>query len=292
MAATMTDANQPSDVEIEHIECDLLVEAIFRRYGYDFRDYSKAHLRRRLRHRLTLSGLSSMAEMLHQVLIDEDFFETLLGDLSIKVTAMFRDPSFYRAVRHKVLPVLKTYPHIRIWHAGCATGEEVYSMAILLMEAGLAKRGQLYATDMSQAAIDRARAGIFPMSEIKVYTNNYQQAEGQASFSDYYTAKYESVIMGKQLRERIIFAQHNLTSDGVFAEMHAIVCRNVLIYFNKELQHRVMQLFVDSLGPGGFLLLGSKENLARAEWGHLFDTVDEEARIYKKKTILEMEGHA
>lgn len=285
----MTETDLPLEVEIDHIECDLLVEGIYRRYGYDFRDYTKAHLRRRLHHRLTLSGLANMAEVLHRVLVDKEFFGALLADLSINVTAMFRDPPFYRAVRHQMLPVLETYPFIRIWHAGCATGEEAYSMAILLEEAGLAKRTQLYATDMSQVALDAAREGIYPMGEIKAYTSNYQQADGQASFSDYYTAKYESVMMNKRLRERIIFAQHNLTSDGVFGEMHAIVCRNVLIYFTKRLQNRVMQLFSDSLRPGGFLLLGSKENLAMGEWGHLFEVVDEEARIYKKKITLEHE---
>jgi chemotaxis protein methyltransferase CheR len=163
-------------------------------------------------------------------------------------------------------------------------------MAILLEEGGLARRAQLYATDMSRIALDTAREGIYPMAEIKVYTGNYQQAGGQASFSDYYTAKYQSVMMDNRLRKRIIFAQHNLASDEVFGEMHAIVCRNVLIYFTKPLQERAMQLFVDSLRPGGFLLLGSKESLARAEWGHLFETVDAEARIYKKKTNLELEG--
>jgi chemotaxis protein methyltransferase CheR len=290
MAASMIDADLPPAVEIDHIESDLLVEAIYRKYGYDFRGYSKAHVRRRLHYRLALSGLSSMAEMLHRVLIDEVFFGILLGDLSIKVTAMFRDPFFYRAVRHQVLPVLKTYPFIRIWHAGCSTGEEVYSMAILLEEAGLAKRAQLYATDMSQAALNAAREGIYPMDEVKVYTSNYQQADGQASFSEYYTAKYESVMMDNRLRERIIFAQHNLTGDGVFGEMHAIVCRNVLIYFNRQLQNRVIRLFGDSLLPGGFLMLGSKENLALGDYGHLFETVDAEARIYKKKITLEREG--
>lgn len=286
----MTREDLPLEVEIDHIVCDLLVEGIYRRYGYDFRDYSKAHLRRRLHRRLALSGLATMAEMLHRVLSDEEFFGALLSDLSINVTAMFRDPPFYRAVRAQVLPVLETYPFIRIWHAGCATGEEVYSMAILLEEGGLARRAQLYATDMSRIALDTAREGIYPMAEIKVYTGNYQQAGGQASFSDYYTAKYQSVMMDNRLRKRIIFAQHNLASDEVFGEMHAIVCRNVLIYFTKPLQERALQLFVDSLRPGGFLLLGSKESLARAEWGHLFETVDAEARIYKKKTNLELEG--
>jgi len=284
----MTEADLPIEVEIDHIECDLLVEAVYRRYGYDFRDYSKAHLRRRLHHRLALAGLSSVAEMMHRVLSDEDFFGELLLDLSINVTAMFRDPPFYQAVRHHILPILETYPYIRIWHAGCSTGQEVYSMAILLEEAGLAKRAQLYATDMSQAALEAAKEGIYPVDEIKLYTSNYMQAGGQESFSDYYTAKYKSVILQKRLRNRVIFAQHNLASDGVFGDMHVVVCRNVLIYFNKRLQDRVMKLFIDSLHAGGFLLLGSKERLALAEYGHIFETVDEEARIYRKKRTLEL----
>jgi chemotaxis protein methyltransferase CheR len=267
----------------DEIEIRLLLEAIYLKYGYDFRQYGKAHLKRRILRRLGLSQLASISEMQHRILIDRDFFETLLLDLSINVSEMFRDPHFYLAVRQEVVPELKTYPFVRIWHAGCATGEEVYSMAIMLTEEGLYERSQIYATDFNEVILQRAREGIYPVSAVREYTSNYQKAGGTGSFSDYYTAKYDAVIFHQKLREKIVFADHNLATDGVFGEMHLIFCRNVLIYFEKELQQRAIQLFYESLRPGGFLCLGAKESLRFTDLEDRFETFLAPEKIYRKK---------
>lgn len=269
--------------ENENIEITLLLEAIWLKYGYDFRDYARAHIRRRIRHRLEISGFPSISHMQHRILYDPVFFRELLPDFSINVSEIFRDPSFYLAVRKEVVPMLCTYPFLKIWHAGCASGEEVYSMAILLKEEGLYKRSQIYATDFNENILKKAGEGIYPIDLMKGYTYNYQKAGGKKAFSDYYTAKYESVIFEKSLRKNIIFAEHNLVTDRVFGEMNLIVCRNVLIYFNRELQRRVIRLFMESLVPGGFLCLGSKETLRFSGYADRFDTVAESEKIYKKK---------
>lgn len=271
------------EIKNDEIEIRLLLEAIYLKYGYDFRQYGKAHLKRRILRRLALAKLLNISEMQHRVLVDRPFFETLLLDLSINVTEMFRDPHFYQAVRREVVPVLRTYPFVRIWHAGCATGEEVYSMAIMLLEEGLHERAQLYATDFNEVILNRAKEGIYPVSAIKEYTANYQKAGGAASFSDYYTAKYDSVILARKLKDKIVFADHNLASDGVFGEMHLIFCRNVLIYFEKELQRRVIKLFYESLRPGGFLCLGAKESLKFSGYDDKFETFLEKEKIYRKR---------
>ena len=234
-------------------------------------------------HRLAMSGITRVSEMQHKVLYDVSFFESLLLDFSINVTEMFRDPSFYRALRQEVIPVLRTYPYIKIWHAGCATGEEVYSMAILLKEEGLYERSQIYATDFNQVVLQKAKEGIFPIENIKEYTVNYQKAEGKESFSAYYTAKYDSVIINQALKKNILFADHNLVTDGVFGEMNLILCRNVLIYFDKTLQNRVIGLFYDSLCRNGFLCLGSKESLMFSDYNSGFEHVVKEEKIYRKK---------
>ena len=278
----MTDPRDPG-LEVENIEADFLIEAIHRRYGYDFREYSKAHIKRRLRHRLIRSGLGSMAEMMHRLLVDQDFFEILLLDLSINVTEMFRDPWFYQAVRTEVVPLLRTYPFSKIWHAGCSSGEEVYSMAILLKEEGLWNRIQIYATDLNEVVLKQAKEGIYPIGGIKGWTRNYQQAGGRESFADYYTADYDSAVLDRRLREKIVFADHNLVTDGVFGEMNLIVCRNVLIYFSRRLQNRALDLFGRSLIPGGFLCLGSKETLKFSQNEEQFEVVSEEAKIYRKR---------
>jgi chemotaxis protein methyltransferase CheR len=277
------EVRNPEILEIEDIEIDLLLEAIFRKYGYDFRNYGKAHVKRRITHRLSTSGLNSISMMQQEVLRNEDFFETLLRDLSINVTEMFRDPDFYAAIRKDVVPVLKTYPFIKIWHAGCSTGEEVYSMAILLKEEGLLDRVQVYATDFNQVVLQAAREGIFSIDRIKEYTINYQRAGGKKSFSDYYTAKYNSVIMDKDLKRNVVFADHNLVTDSVFAEVNMIICRNVLIYFDKDLQDKVIKLFDDSLTNGGILCLGSKENLRFSKSFPRFKALNEKQKIYQKK---------
>ncbi|HPE87330.1 MAG: protein-glutamate O-methyltransferase CheR [Bacteroidales bacterium] len=273
----------PQQLETEEIELELLLEAIYRKYGYDFRNYGKAHIKRRIKHRQTSASLESISMMQHQVLHNENFFELLLRDLSINVTEMFRDPGFYATLRQEVIPVLKTYPFIKIWHAGCSTGEEVYSMAILLQEEGLLNRVQIYATDFNQAVLQKAREGIFPIDRIKEYTLNYQKSGGKKSFSNYYTAHYNSVIMNADLKKNVVFADHNLVTDSVFAEVNLIICRNVLIYFDKELQDKVIHLFNESLTNGGILCLGSKENLRFSSSFPAFQPINEAHKIYRKK---------
>lgn len=274
------------ELENEEIEIYLLLEAINMKYGYDFRNYSRAHMRRRIHNRMSLSGIGSVAEMLHKIIYNKEFFNQILSDFSINVTEMFRDPSFYIAFRKHVIPILKTYPFIRIWHAGCSTGEEIYSMAILLKEEGLYDRAQIYATDFNKTVLQRAKEGIYDIDDIKEYTYNYQRAGGKASFSDYYVAQYESVIFNSSLKKKITFAEHNLVTDGVFGEMNVIICRNVLIYFNKELQSSVMKLFSDSLSNGCFLCLGSKENIKFTTSAENFQEVVANEKIYSKKYLL------
>ena len=266
-----------------NIEIELILQAIFNKYGYDFRNYSKAHVKRRLINRLNTSDLRSISDMQHKVLHEPDFFEIILRDLSINVTEMFRDPGFYLALRKEVIPILKTYPFFKVWHAGCSTGEEVYSFAVLLMEEGIYNRAQIYATDFNRDVLDIAKKGIYPIDRIKEYTANYQAAGGTQSFSDYYMANYDSVIYDQSLKKNLVFAEHNLVTDSVFAEVNLIICRNVLIYFNKDLQNRVINLFDDSLINGGFLGLGSKETLQFTTKANSFDTVNSSEKIYKKK---------
>ncbi len=268
---------------IINIEITLLLEAIFNKYGYDFRNYSKAHVKRRLLNRVSLSNFKSISEMQHKVLRDNKFFEVILRDLSINVTEMFRDPSFYKALREEVIPILKTYPFIKVWHAGCSTGEEVYSFAVLLKEEGLYDRTQIYATDFNHDVLDIAKKGIYPINKIKEFTTNYQATGGTQSFSDYYMANYNSVIFEQSLKKNLVFAEHNLVTDSVFAEVNLVICRNVLIYFNKELQNRVINLFYDSLNNGGFLALGSKETIQFMSKADKFDTINSKEKIYKKK---------
>ncbi|WP_069999681.1 CheR family methyltransferase [Cellulosilyticum sp. I15G10I2] len=279
----MMQNNTLSHLNNEDIEIKLLLEGIFLKYGYDFRNYSQAHIKRRILRRLTISKLDSISEMIYKILQDRDYFEILLMDFSINVTEMFRDPAFYEALRKDVIPILKTYPFIKIWHAGCSTGEEAYSMAILLKEEGLYDRCQIYATDFNETVLQKAKAGRYPIDQIKEYTYNYQQSGGLVSFSDYYTVKADCAIIDEELKEKIIFADHNLVIDGVFGEMNVIICRNVLIYFNRELQDRVITLFYDSLNFGGVLCLGSKESLRFSSHEERFRAIDLKHRIFQKK---------
>jgi chemotaxis protein methyltransferase CheR len=272
------------NTESENIEIQLLLEAIYLKYGYDFRKYARASIKRRLFHRLSTSGLKSISEMQHKLLHDTSFFETILSAFSINVTEMFRDPSFYLALRRDVLPVLKTYPFLKIWNAGCSSGEEVYSMAILLQEEAIYNRAQIYATDFNEVILDKAKEGIFPLDCMRKYSANYLKAGGKKSLSDYYTARYDSTIMEKSLKANVVFADHNLATDGVFGEMNLILCRNVLIYFDKDLQNRVFKLFRDSLRHGGFLCLGSKESIIFSECADDFENVLKGEVIYRKKT--------
>lgn len=269
--------------DTSELEISLLLEAIFQKYGYDFRQYSEAHIRRRIMNRMAMSGLADVSQMQSKVMNDESFASQLLQDLSITVTEMFRDPGFYKSLREKVLPILKTYPFIKIWHAGCATGDEAYSMAIILHEEGLYDRSTIYATDFNQQALNKAKAGIFPNSKMKEYTANYQLSGGKESFSNYYTSDYDNVIMNQSLKKNIVWANHNLVTDSVFAEVHMILCRNVLIYFDKDLQNKVQKLFYNSLINGGILCLGSKEGLRFTDFHESYTELDKKQRIFKKK---------
>lgn len=275
-----------TNLDIEDIEIQLLIDAIFMKYGYDFRNYSRAHMKRRIMNRLRLSNFQSVSHMQYQILRDEALFEAILPDFSINVTEMFRDPVFFAQVREMVVPLLKTYPNIKIWHAGCSSGEEVYSMAILLKEEGLLDRCQIYATDFNENILQVAKDGIYPLEVAKEYTSNYIASNGVESFSDYYTAKYDSIILDHSLKKNIVFAEHNLVTDGVFGQMHLILCRNVLIYFDKFLQEKVYNLFDESLRKGGFLCLGTKESLAHSPYLEHFDTLNFDYRIYRKKIVF------
>ncbi len=260
-----------------------LLEAFYQKYGYDFRQYSEAHVKRRIMNSMAMWGLEDVSQMQSKVLNDETFASKLLQDLSITVTEMFRDPDFYRSLRENVIPILKTYPFIKIWHAGCSTGEEAYSMSIIMQEEGLYDRTTIYATDFSQQALNQAKEGIFSNNTMKEYTINYQLSGGKESFSSYYTSNYGNVIMNQSLKRNIVWANHNLVTDSVFAEVHLIFCRNVLIYFDKNLQNKVQKLFYDSLINGGVLCLGSKESLRFTDLYKEYIELDKKQRIFKKK---------
>ena len=260
-----------------------LLEAIYHTYGYDFRNYSEAHIKRRVMNRMAMSGIKDITELQAKVLNEEAFASILLQDLSINVTEMFRDPGFYKSLREKVMPILKTYPFIKIWHAGCSTGEEVYSMAIVLQEEGLADRTTIYATDFNQHVLNQGKEGIFSNRLMKEYTANYQLSGGKESFSDYYISDDNNVIMNQSLKNKIVWANHNLVTDSVFAEVNLILCRNVLIYFDRQLQNNVQTLFHNSLMNGGILCLGSKESLRFTDFHDAYVVLDEKQRIFKKK---------
>jgi chemotaxis protein methyltransferase CheR len=274
-----------NEAEIEPIEIDLLLEAIYRRYGYDFRSYARASIERRTRLFLSKLGCASISEMIPMILRDRELFSRLARYFSIAVTEIFRDPFVYASVRNNVIPMLRTWPHFKIWHAGCATGEEVYSLAIVLKEEGVYDRATIYATDFNDEALERARQGIFEIGKLQEATRNYQQAGGKASLGQYYHAQYDAVAMDSALRQRMVFSGHNLAADSVFGDMHLIFCRNVLIYFNRELQDRALGLFTESLVHGGFLCLGTKEDLQFSNFSLWYDIADAKARIYKKKDV-------
>jgi len=285
----MSNEELKEKIDNEDLEIALLLETIYKKYGYDFRGYSPAHIKRRIVHRMTMEDLKNISELQHKVIYDKKFINTILSDFSINVTEMYRDPSFFKSFREKIIPVLKTYPFIRIWHAGCSTGEEVYSMAILLKEEGLYDRAQIYATDFNKVVLKKAKEGIYPLERIKEYSYNYQKAGGSLTLSNYYLASNDFVVFDKSLREKVTFADHNLVTDGVFGEMHVIVCRNVLIYFSKDLQDKVTKLFADSLISGGFLCLGSKENIKFSKNAEMFNDFVMKEKIFQKRyrrTIL------
>ncbi|MBV9774783.1 MAG: protein-glutamate O-methyltransferase CheR [Gemmatimonadetes bacterium] len=268
--------------ELEKIEIELLMEGVYRHYGFDFRSYAYASLKRRLWKRIEAEGLGTISGLQERVLHDPAMMERLLLDLSINVTAMYRDPSFYMAFRTQVVPLLRTYPFIRVWHAGCSTGEEVYSMAILLEEEGLYERARIYATDINEVVLQRAKAGIFPLEKMQEYTQNYLRAGGTKSFSEYYTAMYDGALFDSSLTRNVVFSQHNLVTDGSFSEFNVILCRNVLIYFDRSLQNRVHGLFYDSLAMFGILALGSKESLKLTRYEEAYDVLNAKEKIYRK----------
>lgn len=271
--------------ELHDIEIKLLLEGIYQVYGYDFREYAEASLRRRISHWLAGSGFATLSLAQSHLLRAPSLFDSLLRSITVNVSEMFRDPQFFTTLREHVIPYLKTYPFVKIWHAGCASGEEAYSMAILLNEEGLKGRFRIYATDINEEVIRKAQEGIYPLKEIQHFTRNYQQAGGTGSFSDYYTARYGHAILSPMLREHIVFAAHNLTMDGNFGEMNLIFCRNVMIYFKESLKDRVLNLFDSSLVPGGFLCLGSKESLDQRTISSRYEEVKSRMQIYRKRYV-------
>ncbi len=268
--------------ETEEIEVQLLLEAIYRKYQYDFRDYSPASLKRRLLKARDHFGCGSFSQLQHVALHDEQAMTRMLPFLTVQVSEMFRDPTYFRAIREKVIPHLKTYPSLKVWIAGCSSGEELYSFAILFREEGLESRTIFYATDINADALAQAEAGVYSLDRIALFTENHRKAGGKSSLSDYYTTGYGRAMFDKTLRQRTVFSDHSLVSDAVFAETHLVSCRNVMIYFNRALQDRAVGLFNDSLVRKGFLGIGSKESLRFSAHADAFTEFDREQRIYQK----------
>lgn len=272
------------DLALEEIEVDLFVEALHRRYGYDFRDYSRASLTRRVRNLALTFGAATISDLTARLLHAPERLEEAIAGLSVPVSEFFRDPHTFLTLKEKVFPLLASYPEINVWQAGCAHGEEVYSLAILLSEAGLYERTRIYATDISKAALARAREGIFPISDARDAARRYLAAGGSGSFSDYYHARYDLMKLDARLISRVTFHEHNLVTDGVFCEAHLILCRNVLIYFTTPLQDRVLHCFAQSLVRGGFLCVGTRENLEFSVARSQFLVVDASAQLYRLKS--------
>jgi len=269
---------------VEDIEIQLLLEALFQRYHYDFRHYARASIKRRLIQARDQLGHGSISALQDAVLHDATTLPRLLDYLTVQVSEMFRDPSYFRALREKVMPHLRTYPSLKVWVAGCSNGEELYSLAILLREEGLFDRTLFYATDINPNALRAAEAGVYPLDQVRKFTQNHQKSGAKTSLSDYYTADYSRAVFDKTLRSRVVFSDHSLVTDAVFGEMHLISCRNVLIYFDRTLQDRAIDLFRNSLARKGFLGLGSKENLRFSK--HADDFVDfvREEKIYQRRS--------
>ena len=280
--AEAAEAGNALQVTTTDLELKRLMEAIYLKYSYDFRDYSTASQKRRVLYALTQLACPSIPELQSRVVHDPGVFQQVLQYLTIPVSEMFRDPSFFLALRQQVVPHLRTYASIKVWIAGCSTGEEVYSLAILLREEGLLERSLIYATDINPASLDKARQGIFALSSIRGFTANYQQSGGKQAFADYYTAAYAAAIFDKSLAANIVFADHSLATDSVFSETQLVLCRNVLIYFNKKLQDRALGLFHESLSHRGFMGLGSKESIDFSTYAARFEPLDRPERIFRK----------
>lgn len=272
----------PPEADPELDEFRHLLETVHERSGLDFRGYAYSSLRRRVARAVTDAQAGSVADLHLQLRDDDRLLERLIRALTVHTTAMFRDPSFFRVFRERIVPVLRTYPFVRIWVAGCSTGEEVYSLAIVLREEGLAPRCRVYATDVNDGVLERARAGVFPLSAMQEYSRNYQLAGGLAPFLDYFTADTESAVFQRQLRDNVVFGTHNLVSDASFNEFHVILCRNVMIYFRRELQERVHRLFYDSLVTLGYLGLGRSESIRFTAQASSFEAVDARERLFRK----------
>lgn len=268
---------------IEDIEIQLLLEALYLRYHFDFRHYAKASIKRRLRQAREQLGFATFSAMQEELLHSEAMVGRLLDYLTVQVSEMFRDPTYFKAMREKVVPHLRTYPSLKIWIAGCSHGEEVYSFAIMLLEEGLLDRTMIYATDINLGALEVARSGVYPLDRIATFTRNHQQAGGKTSLADYYTTAYGRAAFDKKLRAKVVFSDHSLVTDEVFTECQLVSCRNVMIYFNRPLQDRAVGLFRDSLTRRGFLGLGSKETLRFSEHADAFVDFVREEKIYQRR---------
>lgn len=269
-------------IQISDEELQDMLAVVFETYGYDFTDYSKASLNRRVVRFMYDGNFTNSYDLKFHLINDKKVFDYFLQRVTVNVTEMFRDPEFYKKMREEVLPMLASYPIIKVWHAGCSSGEEVFSMAIILHEAGLLKRSKIYATDINPYNIEKAKKGILPLDGMKEYTSNYIKAGGQNDFASYYTARYNNAIIAKELREKILFSQHNLVTDEVFNEFQLIFCRNVMIYFNRKLQNKVLSLFYKSLSNLGYLALGVKESLLFTDFKNKFETISHEDKIYRR----------
>jgi len=268
--------------EIERIEIELLLEAIYRYYGYDFRNYAQSFLQRRILHRVRNENLKSVSALQEKLLRNPEVMKRLFSDLSINVTEMFRDPAFFQSFRKNIVPFVKDYPDIRIWHVGCSTGEEVYSMAILLHEEGIYEKAKIWATDINPKTLEQAKKGTFSLANMQLYTKNYMEAGGIRAFSEYYKVVGEQVVFHPFLQKNIMFAEHNLVTDSSFNEFDIIICRNVLIYFNKSLQNDVHQLFYESLSLSGFIGLGKREGIRFTRHGNCYEEIDSTEKLYRK----------
>jgi chemotaxis protein methyltransferase CheR len=269
----------------DELEIRLVLEAIHAKYGYDFRDYASDSMQRRVQAVLAKSGVAHFGELQHRLLTEPAFFASLLGGLTVQLSEMFRDPRFYRAFRERVIPVLRTYPQLKIWHAGCASGEEVYTTAIILFEENLYERTQIYATDVSATALEQAREGVYAEEHAARFSENYRQSGGKHELSDYYSCAYGRVAVRELLRKNVVFFQHDLVSDYALGEMHVIFCRNVLIYFGARLRERVLEMFARGLYRGGFLCLGGSERLPKTSTA-LFEDYAAEQRVYRRRGEL------
>ena len=273
---------EPTDNMVEKVEIQLFLNGVFQVYGYDFRDYAPSSIRRRILHMMQSEKISTISELQAKVLHDRESMNRFLMAVSINVTEMFRDPPFFMSFRRNIIPMLSSLPFIRIWHAGCSTGEEVYSMAILLEEEGLYDKTKMYATDINEISLDKARKGIYPLSLMKEYTDNSIKAGCRRPFSEYYTSDSKNAVLSEMLKKNILWAQHNLVTDSSFNEFDVIICRNVMIYFNKSLQNKVHKLLYGSLKTNGILGLGSAESLKFTPLENRYEDLDSKMKLFKK----------